>query len=72
MKKHHLHEIYLSLLIAAILLGTVFGLMVRKAPVNYTSNQTDCLSRGGKYYLSIEAGSDYNYETCDINKELKY
>lgn len=38
----------------------------------YTEKMQDCVSKGGKYYLSVKESSNWNYETCEIETTIKY
>ena len=53
-----------------LVIGILFGASIRK--VNLTDNMKDCLSKDGKYYISVENNSQWNYEKCSIGKEINY
>lgn len=63
------------IVILVVLLGTIAflaGFSVEKRPVDFNENFQDCISRGGKYLMSYEEGDDWNYESCVIEKRIKY
>ena len=64
-----------NLILIAMLVVMVLSLLIGHSlgkNIDYTKNMIDCLSKGGKYYLSVESNSDWNYEKCTLDKEITY
>jgi hypothetical protein len=58
-------------MIVSLLAGFIFGYYL-SSDTTFTKNMEDCIERGGKYYLSIKDKSSWNYERCNLDKEINY